>query len=342
MDLQQLRKELKEKEKKLKDEQNKKIVHLQFYGMTKSEAYDSVNLEMNLTKRLGLVQQSMILKRGKSDLFWSSNNKGMFLRYFNQKLTIDLRARETFKPIEKPCLIIVNGNKKSKRKEIIQQCQQEILKLLDKKKEDGNEILISIFGFLNSSMISLLSINQDFEKVIHSNLKIYKDENIVKTKNLIQIAVNNADELQQIMNLYKSIKALIELQCKQKFKEIVFQFIRAELEDNKLIRFWDKCNIVQFSNDNDAKQFHLKQCLGQLDKKEHIKCHNCKLTESLQDCFREDYQIEYIGCLITDQNLESQLSVLQFLDPILPIKSKVTQQEGQNTIKEILGSRLEL
>lgn len=61
----------------------------------------------------------MILKRGKSDLFWSSNNKGMFLRYFNQKLTIDLRARETLKTIEKPCLIIVNGNKKSKRKEII-------------------------------------------------------------------------------------------------------------------------------------------------------------------------------------------------------------------------------
>ncbi|CAD8076726.1 unnamed protein product [Paramecium sonneborni] len=342
MDLQQLRKELKEKEKKLKLQQQNKIVHLQYYGMSKSEAYDSVNLEQNQSQRLGLFQQYMILKKGKSDLFWSSNNKGMFLRFFDQKLTIDLRARDQLKPIEKPCLIIVNGNKKSKRKEIIQVCQQDILKLLDKKKEDGNEILMSIFGFLNCSMIDLLSLNQDFEKVIHSNLKIYKDDKIVKTKNLIQIAVNNFEELQQIMNLYKSIKALIELQSKQKFKEIVFQFIRGELEENKLIRFWDKCNIVQLSNENDAKQFYLKQCLNQLDKKEQINYHNCKLTESLNDCFQENYQIDYIGCLITDQTLESQLSVLQFLDPILPIKSKVTEQKGQNTIKELLGSKLDL
>lgn len=37
-----------------------------------------------------------------------------------------------------------------------------------------------------------------------------------------------------------------------KFKEVVFQFTRAELEDKKLVKFSDKCNILLLNNNNDA------------------------------------------------------------------------------------------
>lgn len=49
----------------------------------------------------------------------NKNQNISFQRYFNKKLSIDLRAKDELKSIDKPCLIIVNGNKKSKRKEII-------------------------------------------------------------------------------------------------------------------------------------------------------------------------------------------------------------------------------
>ncbi|KAM3130479.1 hypothetical protein pb186bvf_017388 [Paramecium bursaria] len=327
-------------QEKVKRESKNKVIYYRYNNMTKKEAQQILQIQIQHQEYRNYVKTSIILHHSLKQFFYYQV-QDQKQKMFNNFMNIEFQASQFTQPIVRKSLIIINGNRKSKRKDLARFYQQRIIEYLQGIKTNQQEVLFSIYGFVKDNIIDLLSVDQDFSTIKDKKLKLFHDQdNNVQLQNLLQMAITNIGEYESILNLYKSLKTLIEDQTQQEIDIIIFQLMLGQTNEDgsRLENFQEKFNIVLIRNSQSIQEhiFHLGQCLNAINNQKHVPIYDSLFTQSIGDQLNDKNDIIYLGAMTTGQDLESQLHVIKFMDNFKQNKTLQKKNQRQRSISDIM------